>query len=466
MRTLEEIEQLEQSRYGRPSPRHGLKLLYWFAKNCLSFKQNNVMLSHCYPSKGHFGFHTFENKYERNGYKLLPDVALPYYEVGNLSKPAAEHLPSYVREDYTGLRDRSNKDRIIVSLNNKWLHSIYVTEHSDWSSFNKQATYCISKHLIRMIRDLTLEEFLLKTGYSKEHINTHGPTELRNQLPSVFAPLITSINIQVQDLHTEAELPLSLVKNNTQGHHEAPSKSSSSICTPASSSSKNQDLHTEAELPLSLIRNNTQGHHEAPSKSSSSICTPAPTSLTTQDLNTEAESPFSLINNNTQGHHEALSTSPAHTSSPNQDFHTKIELPTDIQTIFTLTPSPFLQMNSFFWGFCFVFLFLFFFFLWTDAMKVSTIIVFLSSSFRWKKRNKAQIHAVTTNAFGLNVKSPRNQSPDTDPSPISQINSYFWVFYFLCLFIFFYYFWGTVMQIFLIAAFLFQTHISKKKCCE
>ncbi|KAI5107666.1 hypothetical protein C0J45_1260 [Silurus meridionalis] len=195
MRTLEEIEQLEQSRYGRPSPRHGLKLLYWFAKNCLSFKQNNVMLSHCYPSKGHFGFHTFENKYERNGYKLLPDVALPYYEVGNLSKPTAQHLPSYVREDYTGLRDSSNKDRIIVSLNNKWLHSIYVTEHSDWSSFNKQATYCISKHLIRMIRDLTLEEFLLKTGYLKEHINTHGPTELRNQLPSVFAPLITSINI-------------------------------------------------------------------------------------------------------------------------------------------------------------------------------------------------------------------------------------------------------------------------------
>lgn len=171
MKTLEKLEQLEQTRFGRPWPRHGLKLLYWFVNDCLSLGQNNVLQLSCYPNNGDFGFHIFENRYEVNGDKLLPDVKFTYYVVGNLSYPNAFKLPPYVREDYTGHQDNSNMDRIIVSIDVKWLHAVYVTQHKDRSRFSQHATYRISKRLIMIIRGLTLEQFLLKTVYSKPQIN-------------------------------------------------------------------------------------------------------------------------------------------------------------------------------------------------------------------------------------------------------------------------------------------------------
>lgn len=171
MKTLEKIEQLEQVGFGRPRPRHGLKLLYWFVHDCLTLDQNNVLQLTCYPKNGDFGFHIFENRYEINGDKLLPDVNFTYYVVGNLSYLKASKLPWYVREDYTGSQDNSNMDRIIVSSDAKWFHAVYVTQHKDRSRFNKHATYLISKRLIVILRGLTLEQFLLKTGYLKAQTN-------------------------------------------------------------------------------------------------------------------------------------------------------------------------------------------------------------------------------------------------------------------------------------------------------
>ncbi|XP_047668425.1 uncharacterized protein LOC113642541 [Tachysurus fulvidraco] len=168
MRTLDEIDQLKQTRFGQHQKSHGLKLLYWFAKDCLTVAQNNALQLRCYPVNGDFGFHPFENRYERNGEKLLPDVTFPYYELGNLSKPAASNLPLYVREHYRSNNKMSNKDRIIVGINKKLLKTLFVTEHIDRSNFDKHATYQISRRLIMIIRGLSLDDFLLRITSATE----------------------------------------------------------------------------------------------------------------------------------------------------------------------------------------------------------------------------------------------------------------------------------------------------------
>ncbi|KAM9434050.1 uncharacterized protein Hap1MRO34_002783 isoform 1-T2 [Clarias gariepinus] len=182
--TLNEMFHLEHSRFGRPTPRHGLKLLYWFANEFLSFDLNNEMFSEYDPDDGVFGFHPFENRYKRNGVKLLPDVDLPYYVVGNLNKPQSNELPLYLREEYTGRYDNSNMDRIIISMNNEWLDKVYVTEHHGRSNYNSDATYRISKGLLKIIQRLSLVDFLWRTGFSEYNVK-------------IPAPIIRSLNINI-----------------------------------------------------------------------------------------------------------------------------------------------------------------------------------------------------------------------------------------------------------------------------
>ncbi|XP_016308296.1 uncharacterized protein LOC107662729 [Sinocyclocheilus anshuiensis] len=162
--TLNELVHLSNTRFGRPRPRHGLKLLYWFASECVSF-ENHSMLSECDPAEGDFGFHYFQNRYNQYGNKLLPDEDFPYYVVGNLNSPGAEDLPDYVSKDkYTEEHD-SNTDRIIVSLDEECFHRVYVTRHHDRSNYNPDATYWISRGLLMIIRRMSLCAFLVEMGY-------------------------------------------------------------------------------------------------------------------------------------------------------------------------------------------------------------------------------------------------------------------------------------------------------------
>ncbi|KAI5625185.1 hypothetical protein C0J50_15300 [Silurus asotus] len=160
LQTLNELDHLRNTEFGRPPPRHGLKLLYWFAKNCLSFDDNKRMCWRFDPDDGEYGFHLFENRYNINGDQLLPDKDLPYYEVGNLSKSGAGDLPKYVRKNYTSHHDESNKDRIIVSVDEEWFDEVYITEHQGQASYNADATYRISRGLLMIIQRLTLKGFL------------------------------------------------------------------------------------------------------------------------------------------------------------------------------------------------------------------------------------------------------------------------------------------------------------------
>ncbi|KAK9981514.1 hypothetical protein ABG768_001043 [Culter alburnus] len=155
MRTLYDLSDLKESRFGRPPPRHGLILLWWFAHECVLIDSNGRMIARCDPENGAFGFHRFYNR-ER----LLPYTDLPYYEVGNLHN--TDSLPSYVTQYYTGHSDNSNKDRIIVLFNSMWnrFDSVYVTQHSGQVKFDQNHTYCISIKLMKDIKDLSREDFL------------------------------------------------------------------------------------------------------------------------------------------------------------------------------------------------------------------------------------------------------------------------------------------------------------------
>ncbi|KAL2098026.1 hypothetical protein ACEWY4_007233 [Coilia grayii] len=158
VQTLNELDQLLRSNFGRPKPRHGLQLLFWFAHDFIKIYSNR-MVATSHPAGGVFGFHLFHNRSDDDS-PLLPLQNLDYYEVGNLNERNAWQLPEYVTEKYTGHQDNSNTDRIIVAMNNLNVHKVYVTRHSNLKQFLRGDTYCISFGLIKIIRKMNLKTFL------------------------------------------------------------------------------------------------------------------------------------------------------------------------------------------------------------------------------------------------------------------------------------------------------------------
>ncbi|KAM9399144.1 uncharacterized protein ACWYII_031476 [Salvelinus alpinus] len=180
---LSTIQDLKDTGFGHPPPRHGLKLLFWFANDCVEFNQHGNMLLQCNPERGDFGFHYFGN-FE----KILPvllrdckDRRESYFEVGNLNTetyPEAKDLPDYVRQDY-GLsldyRSQCNKDRIIIRLMQGDVQgdvmATYVTEHKEGGGrgeFDAERTHLVNPDFIQMIQDpeLGLAKFLDQTQKS------------------------------------------------------------------------------------------------------------------------------------------------------------------------------------------------------------------------------------------------------------------------------------------------------------
>lgn len=166
--TLNTLIQLRDSSFGRPKPRHGLHLLYWFAKDFINFQ----MVPSENPANGCYGFHPFHNRIEDNDNSpLLPHQFLTYYEVGNLNMTKASQLPYYVRQQYTHRPDDSNTNRLIISVNsNGYIHRVYVTKHSDHTRFSSSGTYRISQGLISSIKGLRLDEFLDQMNYQNTYL--------------------------------------------------------------------------------------------------------------------------------------------------------------------------------------------------------------------------------------------------------------------------------------------------------
>ncbi|KAF5889511.1 interferon-inducible Gig1, partial [Clarias magur] len=208
VKALNDMAELQRSGFGQPSPRHGLRLLYWFLNACVEVNPRNRMISLCSSSAGDFGFRIFHNRGERGRGPLLPDSGnLPYYELGNLSVSGAKSLPEYVREKYTGFQDKSNTDRIIVSLDSGTVRSIYVTRHVTRLNFDPSHTFCIGLELVRTIKNLQREDFL-RAAKRRRNIRSRCDTTLRTEEPerNDLTPLSTPLtpHPHSQELHPHA----------------------------------------------------------------------------------------------------------------------------------------------------------------------------------------------------------------------------------------------------------------------
>ncbi|XP_016147377.1 uncharacterized protein [Sinocyclocheilus grahami] len=173
VRKLNDIEDLKNAEYGNSPPHHGLQLLFWFAQNVLNVDKSNSLIldSNFDPHRGDFGFHLYENREA-----VLPSLSSwqSYYSVGNLSYPAANALPSYVRRYYknTNVPER-NIDRLIVSVDENMpnrIFKVFITTHNQGKNdFNPSETYEIDSALILEIRyplDCKLHEKKNKIYYT------------------------------------------------------------------------------------------------------------------------------------------------------------------------------------------------------------------------------------------------------------------------------------------------------------
>ncbi|XP_052463095.1 uncharacterized protein LOC128020288 [Carassius gibelio] len=157
--TLNELSWLKQSGFGQPEPRHGLNLLYWFARDYIDVR-NGVIVPRFKPQNGDFGFHKYQNRIEEDDH-IVPVQNLPYYEVGNLNAKGADKLPGYVRANYSSRKPDNNKDRIIVRRDTDGtFNRVYVTEHSDPKRFDRSRTYRVSQGLLTIIKNMSREQYL------------------------------------------------------------------------------------------------------------------------------------------------------------------------------------------------------------------------------------------------------------------------------------------------------------------
>ncbi|XP_065095942.1 uncharacterized protein [Paramisgurnus dabryanus] len=146
LKTLNSEEELWDTHFGYPPPRHGLALLTWYVKKCI----DNNMVALCDPVAGDFGFHVFHNIG-----RLLPPLkdkhTYAYFTIGNLHYKHAADLPYEVRKYYDPHNKLSNMDRVIVKLNmnkNK-IEDIYISEH-----YNPPRTFYLGDNLIDSLRQL------------------------------------------------------------------------------------------------------------------------------------------------------------------------------------------------------------------------------------------------------------------------------------------------------------------------
>ncbi|XP_028820316.1 uncharacterized protein LOC114770503 [Denticeps clupeoides] len=169
---LNEVEELRKIEFGHSFPRHGLRLLYWFAR-LVDRDANRALDLDFDPGTEHFGFHLYpNNRLALPDTRGHPDVF--YYVVGNVNGPKSYQLPVYVVQDFLNAKtlhsyhrywgldfDNGNRDRIIVRVRGTSLEAVYVAAHFYPSNeYDLSHVYEISSGLLSRIGSSGLDEFL------------------------------------------------------------------------------------------------------------------------------------------------------------------------------------------------------------------------------------------------------------------------------------------------------------------
>lgn len=165
IQTINSINELEESDFGKSFPQHGLLLLYWFT-SLIDMDPNDIIRfkDRSYDPVTDYPFQQAENS--GNLPHIIPNGQRAYYSIGDFEDGSVSYLPFYVTQDFYNAKNHEgrNLDRLIIVID-KWytpvrVDQVYVTEKSECNAPNVTynnitATYKVGAQLLRQITTLT-----------------------------------------------------------------------------------------------------------------------------------------------------------------------------------------------------------------------------------------------------------------------------------------------------------------------
>ncbi|XP_030625959.1 uncharacterized protein LOC115808654 [Chanos chanos] len=178
--TLNGINDLENIKFGKRLPRHGLMLLHWFANNAYYDQQVGFQLNFN-PLQEDYGFQIYNN-YERVLPVLRDTSEFRYYIGGNLNLLRARtQFPSYVTQSFKKDSHTANIDRIIIKVSDDSptiAEEVYITQYHErknyGTTYDPNSTFRIGNTLLTQIRILNEPLEMSDSGELLSNMSSHS----------------------------------------------------------------------------------------------------------------------------------------------------------------------------------------------------------------------------------------------------------------------------------------------------